>query len=152
MRVRYLVLAAILASSISAIVVAGRRESLSISGSLQVNRGDPVASPLTQNGHAAPKVVCRRTLRVVDLPKWDPVLNLRKWPSAQAPIVFGIAGGSRGLIDLEDQRGSWKKIAFRGETGFVHTAFVTADAQICMPVPGQDRPGSGSPTAPGLAS
>lgn len=151
MRVRYLMLAAILASSVSAIVAAARRDSLFISGSLHVNRGSSVASPPAQNGQVAPRVTCKRTFRVVELAKGD-LLNLRKWPSAQAPILLGIAAGSRGLIDLEDQSGLWKKVAFRGETGFVHTAYVIADAHVCGPVPDQEKPGMWNPTAPDLAS
>jgi len=120
---RVLGLAAVLIPSIVGIVSAYRQNALILSGTFHI-----------ASGPATTAVVCKRTLRVVNVDKSD-VLNLREEPHTQAPIRFGIPAEARGLVDLGEKKGAWRRIAFRGEVGFVHGAFVAEDAEICVPKP-----------------
>jgi hypothetical protein len=75
---------------------------------------------------------CSRTFRVERVKPTD-VLNLREQASADAPIRLGIPATARGLIDLGEQTGVWRRISFRGEVGYVNTAFLGDDIEVCEP-------------------
>jgi hypothetical protein len=115
-------LVAVLAPCIATLASAYRRDNLVITGGLHI-----------ATGPAATALQCKRTLRVVNVGKQD-VLNLRELPSPQAPIRLGIPADARGLIDLRERNGVWRRIEF-GASGWVNSAFVTDDVVVCLPDP-----------------
>lgn len=58
-------------------------------------------------------------------------LNLRATPSLDAPIVFGIPGGSCRMSALGDPEGGWQRVAYETQTislvGYVSTEFADED-------------------------
>jgi hypothetical protein len=74
---------------------------------------------------------CKLTLRVVNVDKHD-VLNLRELPSPNSPVRLGIPPNARGLIDLGERNGAWRRVQFGG-SGWVNGTYVADDAVLCLP-------------------
>ena len=54
-------------------------------------------------------------------------LNLRAWPSTQSDIVTEIANDARVSVsrcDIEDHNGTWCKVQFEGQDGWVAARYL----------------------------
>lgn len=129
-----LAVAAILASCLGVYLAAYRQDYILLETvvRMQKHAGTP------PNKVVAPAPVrCRRMLRVINV-RDDDVLNLRADPSHNALIRTGIPPNARGLIDLQERSGAWRRVGFKtqGEhiVGFVNGAFVADDGILCFRV------------------
>jgi hypothetical protein len=115
------------AAVVSAVAALTRTDSVVLRGFFQLERGGAPTSRSTE-------LQCRQLLRVVNV-KEDDVLHLRQEPNPRAPIIRDFVPGTRNLVDLGERIGSWRRVTYRGDVGFVHSAFVIEDTRICLPAP-----------------
>ncbi|MGQ0674467.1 MAG: SH3 domain-containing protein [Hyphomicrobium sp.] len=76
-------------------------------------------------------VQCTRMLKVANVHILDH-LNLRAGPNAGAKALIGIPPGAEGVQDHGEAWGGWRKVSYRGVTGYVHGRFVAGDVTICL--------------------